>query len=417
MVGLGLVLGFRLLFIEFFIPNTIDKRWRDGISYDNIARNVVAGQGYWDTTGEWPGEPPYASPSAPTSLWPPGYPLFIAAIYRFVSESYRTVYLAQAVIGVIIAAFIYLLGQSTVGNRGAILAVFLYAVDPFAIWVTGSYQTETFFTLLLCATIYCFVKMADRGIIRPWPLMLFGLLSGVGVLTRSIAGPLFAALCLGFLLGGDDRKIGFLKRVSVVAIASIVFIGTVAPWIVRNYHITGQYVLSTQAWLTLAMANNDAGGVYVSRESLAAMPATSIEQPEIEREAIYKEFVSNWIATNPWQFFRFYLTRAGAFWSPFLNIVGGTAAIVGGAFNCIVLFFGMMYVIAARRSWSKFSPFYIAFLAFTLGYSQAFVSTRYRLPLYPLLEILAAGGMITLYGRYYVNVSEQFRLTTARRGE
>jgi 4-amino-4-deoxy-L-arabinose transferase-like glycosyltransferase len=142
-LGLALVLSLRLLYV-FYIPDAI-VHWRDGLSYDNIARNLISGVGYWDTTGEWPGEPPFADPSAPTVRWIPGYPLFIAGVYLIFGESYRTVYVAQAVLGVAIAGLIYLLAKDTLGKHVGVLAVFLYAVDPFSITICGRFQTEQLF--------------------------------------------------------------------------------------------------------------------------------------------------------------------------------------------------------------------------------------------------------------------------------
>jgi hypothetical protein len=65
-LGLSLVLALRLLYV-FLTPDAIPETWRDGLAYDSIARNLIAGIGYRDTTGEWPGEPPYADPHALTA--------------------------------------------------------------------------------------------------------------------------------------------------------------------------------------------------------------------------------------------------------------------------------------------------------------------------------------------------------------
>jgi len=39
-VGLGLVFALRILYV-FSLPNKIDY-WRDGLSYDDIARNLIS---------------------------------------------------------------------------------------------------------------------------------------------------------------------------------------------------------------------------------------------------------------------------------------------------------------------------------------------------------------------------------------
>src|SRR5207247_820366 len=119
-------------------------------------------------------------------------------------------------------------------------------------------------------------------------------------------------------------------------------------------------------------------------------------QPEIERAAVYKTFVTDWIAKHPWRFAWFYLWRAIVFWSPSVRTLMGAQAVLGFAFNGILLSFTVAYIFRHCQHWRKTLPIYIVLLTFTLGYGLACVITRFRLPLNPLLEILAAGGMLSI---------------------
>jgi hypothetical protein len=209
---------------------------------------------------------------------------------------------------------------------------------------------------------------------------------------------MFGGLCLEALLGWGEgfRRMRFGTRIFLIAMTSVMFLGTLAPWLIRNYKLTGHYVLSTEAWQTLAMTNNENGGAYFTHEGLAAMPQTSIEQPEIEREAVYKTFVTDWIAKHPWRFACLYLWRAIVFWSPSVKTLMGAQAVLGLAFNEILFWFSAASIFIHRKHWRKTLPIYIVLLVFTLGYSSVAAITRFRLPLYPLLEILAAGGMLSI---------------------
>jgi hypothetical protein len=52
----------------------------------------------------------------------------------------------------------------------------------------------------------------------------------------------------------------------------------------------------------------------------------------------------------------------------------------------------------ANRMYSrKILPIEITLVAFNLGYSLVGISSRFRLPLYPFLEILAAGGVLSVF--------------------
>jgi 4-amino-4-deoxy-L-arabinose transferase-like glycosyltransferase len=398
----------------FLLPNAIPETWRDGLSYDNIARNLISGSGYRDTTGEWPGEPPYADPAAPTARWLPGYPIFVAGIYLIFGENPRAVYGMQALLAVVIAGLIYLTAKHMVGQQIAILAVFVYALDPLSLYLSGSFQTEQLFTVLTVASVYFFLKAGDERRSRIAFAVLFGLFGGLAALTRSVAGPMFAGLSVGGLFGWEHgfARIRRYERNFIIAIASVAFLGTLAPWLVRNYKLTGEYTLATLTWQALAMGNNDMGGPYMTKEGLAAMPPTFIEQGEAEREAVYKKFVSEWIIENPDRFLWFCFWRAIAFWSPLPTFVTGATAMVAFTYNTMLLVLAVAYGYASRKRSSIFFPFYMSFITFTAVYSITLTYTRYRLPLYPFLEILASGGLLMIFERY--SSSAKLMISSAR---
>src|SRR5262249_15606932 len=160
-----------------------------------------------------------------------------------------------------IAVFVYLLATLLLHKRVGIVAIFVYGVDPLAVYLSGHFQTEQLFTLLILASLYCFVKMRKQTQGRIGFAFLFGLSMGVAALTRAIAGPIFAGLCLGILFGYEQgfRGARFSARVLIVALASMTFLVSLSPWLIRNHKLTGRYILTTEAWQTLAMANNDRG--------------------------------------------------------------------------------------------------------------------------------------------------------------
>jgi hypothetical protein len=59
-----------------------------------------------------------------------------------------------------------------------------------------------------------------------------------------------------------------------------------------------------------------------------------------------------------------------------------------------LLVFAAVYGVAYHHRNARLLPFYVSFVSFTLLYGVTIAHTRYRLPLYPLLEILAAGGLL-----------------------
>ncbi|MBI4421982.1 MAG: glycosyltransferase family 39 protein [Gemmatimonadetes bacterium] len=386
--GLLVLLALRLVYV-FLIPDAIDA-WRDGYSYVSIARNLLGGVGFWDTTGEWPGEPPYANPTAPTARWLPGYPVFLAAVFFLAGESYRALYVAQALLGLAIGGLTYACALKTVGRPAALAAVGVYALDPFSVYLTGGVQTEQLFTLLVLASTYF---VLGTGWVHAG---LFGLFGGAAALTRAVGGALFAGLCLAGLLGvGPGLGEGPLRsRTGRAALAGLVFLLVLAPWVIRNQRVTGRPVFTTEAWQTLSMVNNDSGGISFRDVRWSALPATTIEQSEIEREAIYRDFVIEWIAAHPGRFVAGCVSRMVAFWLPTTQYATGGRALLGFWFTASLYLLAGLYTLRHRDRLRPVLPLFLSFIIFTLVYALAPFATRFRLPLYPWVEILAAAGAV-----------------------
>src|SRR5690349_92009 len=85
---LGLILLGALVF-RVVLASTVDNFSFDSAQYVTLARNLLR-DGVFSVSE--------APPLAPTMVRPPGYPLFLAAIFAVVGESMLAVRLAQAVI-------------------------------------------------------------------------------------------------------------------------------------------------------------------------------------------------------------------------------------------------------------------------------------------------------------------------------
>jgi 4-amino-4-deoxy-L-arabinose transferase-like glycosyltransferase len=327
----------------------------------------------------------------------PGYPLFVAAVYGVFGENPRAVYLTQALLGGLIALLTYLAGKEIAGEQIAVVAAFLYALDPLSLFLAGSFQTEQLFTALTLAALCLFLRLIKPARHSLSTAVLFGFVAGLAALTRNVAGLMFIGLSFAVLTGLMQANL--TKRLFIVVISCGAFAATLAPWMVRNYYLTGQFTLTTQTWQTLSMANNDSGGIYMTKEGLAAMPHTTIEQSEAEREAIYKNFLIRWIGEHPGEFLALCALRAVAFWSPLPTYVTGLAGLVAGSFNILLLTLALLYAFSQQSRSATLWPCYVAFATFTIGYSVALVATRFRLPLYPLVEIMSAGGALTLWNQ------------------
>ena len=82
----------RVVAVAYVHPDPRDGRYDDSVWYDTSARHLAAGDGYVFDPNAWKtadGTPIYPDEYAlsPTALWPPGYPITLAAIYKLTGDS------------------------------------------------------------------------------------------------------------------------------------------------------------------------------------------------------------------------------------------------------------------------------------------------------------------------------------------
>ncbi len=117
-------------------------------NYEPIARNILAGKGFVDENG------------SPAIRYPPGYPIFLAALFR-VSEGLGlspSIALRSFILGATgtAALLVYLVARTAFGPVGALLAALGWSFYPFTLWLTKQPNSEVLFTPLLYGGFYFF---------------------------------------------------------------------------------------------------------------------------------------------------------------------------------------------------------------------------------------------------------------------
>jgi dolichyl-phosphate-mannose-protein mannosyltransferase len=173
---------------------------------------------------------------------PPGYPLFVRAIFDVFGQHYAAVIGVQLVLSVATVGVTYWLASLLLPGRFALIAAAALAVDPASIVFANQLLTESLFTLLL--------TVAVALVIRSWQTSstiiaaVAGLILGVSILVRPVAEYLPVFLALILVLIGAMRK----QRAVAIALAFAFVLGFVGPsgaWALRNYEKTGVPTIST----------------------------------------------------------------------------------------------------------------------------------------------------------------------------
>ncbi len=217
-VVIGLALRLSLLINNWGYPNVFMQF--DSWGYHRIAQNVLDGNGY-----SWNEQPPYNV----NVYRPPGMPMMLVAVYVFAGPSIPCALLLQVLAGTSVIVMTYLLTRLLVGERVALIAAALQAVDPLSVTYSNIILTEIFSSLIFICAIYIAVKYLKDS--TWWLLPVLGALLAVGILIHPIL------LFLPFLAAALPLCSADTRRWSQLGAACAVLVIGLAPacgWIARN---------------------------------------------------------------------------------------------------------------------------------------------------------------------------------------
>jgi 4-amino-4-deoxy-L-arabinose transferase-like glycosyltransferase len=239
---LALALGLRLAtcFCYPLIQESTElSRGSDG--YELVAEMMVAGYGYR-----------FAPELSETMFLPPTYPLFLTLLFAVAGPHVWASHIAQSLLDTATCFLIYKVGSRCANPRIGFWAGLAYAFYPGA-WIGCSrYVTEPLFAFLIVLFLFGFIVYLHK---RHWvALLTAGVACGLAVLCKSVAGmlPVFLIICAVVLPVFRGMRKPVLSGLLVCLLVSLVL---VAPWVYRNYRLSGSPVYpSTSGGLALYTA-------------------------------------------------------------------------------------------------------------------------------------------------------------------
>jgi len=392
----------RIIFI-LTLNNAVDV-WGDW--WDELGVKIATGQGFWVDNPYFPGAKPFYS-------WrPPGFPLFLAGIYKVFGHSYLYAKIGLAVLSALSCVLLFFIASDLLNNKKAgIWCALIYAVYPPSIFWTGylSPVTMEIFLLLLTVLLLHISEKKQSYLL----LVLAGISTGLGILTRS--GFLVLIFLVPVWLALKGKKI-LLRRIAIYTIITLV---TILPWLIRNYKTHKTFVLtSTEGGIVCYIANN---------EEALFTPTGYLDPIKIENTHIIKEIrglsevqidkyfymtALKFIKENPKMYCRLVIDRFFRFWRMSPHTFSGPGEsyksyhVVISLLTNIPIFIlaGLGFLISIHR-WRDFSLFYLLIFFWSIPIILFFKTIiRYREPLIPLVIVMA---WLTLHSLLYRDRSEE----------
>jgi len=266
---LGTALGLRLLvaFVVFPIiqPMTGLSHGSDG--YEHVADTLAKGGGYR-----------FAPDLGPTMYLVPAYPLFLAGLFLLTSHHLIIAKAAQCILDTISCYLVYRIGERSVGRRVGLTGAAFYAIYPGAMIACSRYLAEPLFVFLTLSFVCLFARYMKRG--RKGVLIQSGIALAAAVLCKSVAGamPIFLLICGLFVPAW--RQCRARAMIGLATCLIITGLGA-APWIYRNYRVTGMYIYPS----TLGGAAIYTASVYLDHPEQSIRDSVDLAALEIRQIA------------------------------------------------------------------------------------------------------------------------------------
>ena len=384
-----------LTFGHYYRIAPYEDHFAFGWEMGRIARSVAAGQGYGN---------PFDHFSGPTAWVTPLYPLILAADFKlfgvYTALSAWVILAFDSVLNAMMVRTTWEIAARCFNRKVAVWSAWIWALYPatmqFAVkWVWEITVTAFLFSWILVLAL----RMRNIGGGREeaenaastqrWAV--FGLLWGLITLSSaSIA--IFLPFCGIWILKGA----GSLRRqIPRVALASLLCVGCLAPWMVRNALVFHRFIpMRTNFGAEFSMGNNlNLEGTVIGSPVALAYEEEQLDRlGEVQYSKIRGREAMERIRRNPKAFLALTLRRFYYFWAdvPHATIRGKEWTEYSRGLNfqfaSIVGVLGL--VLALRRRVPGAVLFAMAFAVIPSVYYFVFVQARFRHPLEPLITIL-----------------------------
>jgi 4-amino-4-deoxy-L-arabinose transferase-like glycosyltransferase len=371
----------------------------DQLSYDALARSLLAGEGY-SFTKKWY---PFTPANTPTAHWSFSYPLYLAGVYTITGYHPLAARLVQGVLGgVLICLLIYLIGRRVANEKVGLAAAALAAVYGYFIYYSVALMTETFFIIFLLLALYLALELKEKPTVVRW--LLLGLALGMATLLRQtmlLFVPFLLLWLFWELKGRNGRWWHFILPIIVIVLL-------IVPWTIRNYLIYDQFLpLNSNAGYALYASNNpNLTTDWQNEEVVVPIPAELTGQNEAELNNALTRMGIEFIAADPIRYLRLNLDKSLEYFKFWPSSESSRTSNLNRVLSFgLYLPFMLIGLYLSLSRWRSFVPLYLFIIVHTGIHLLTWPAARYRLPVDAVLMVFA--------GLAFVELTRQ--LTTWRR--
>ena len=357
----------------------------------DMAKSIAAGTGIGFGDGQ------------PETFRVPLYSLLLAAV-TMGRELFLVVTVVHSLIGAATLWCTARLAEVLFNQTAAVIAAAIAAVYPYYVVHDTALQDTSLYTLLTAVSILLLLRAHQTS--SAWWALVAGLALGADVMTRVTIAP-FAVLAPIWLAGTRRRRSALVCAVALAL--------AVAPWLIRQYRLTGVFTLSTETGLEVWNGNNALTFSHYPEESSDLSKAAAFDSLTL-RDRVDLDARSDEAARERW-----FLLKGLAYIRehPGLTITRDIRKIVA-AFGWLpsprhgrwgnlahtvsygpVMTLGLCGMWLRRKHWREDAIIYAAFVCFAVATALIFGHTSHRAYLDVYWIAFAAGTLESLRTRIF----------------
>jgi 4-amino-4-deoxy-L-arabinose transferase-like glycosyltransferase len=366
--------------------DTTKASFNFGWEMGQVAASIASGHGFSN---------PFGPQTGPTAWEPPLYPYLAAGVFRvfgIYSQASGFVLLAiNSLFSALTCIPIFLIGKQIFSEKVAVGSAWAWALLPNVIfWPTRAVWETSLAALLLATLFWLSLTLEDREGWTPW--LQFGLLWGISALTNT---SLLSFLPAAGLWAWYRRAKRGKPSLAGVALASVVFLACITPWLIRNYRTFGEFIFIRDNFGAELRLGNGAGAngtwmqyLHPTQDSYALRQYESMG--ELEYIARRRQQAVDYIQADYGRFAGLCAKRFIYFWAgppkptnpPWMSDVKNSLYLA----SSVLTFWGLFRAWRLRKQGAWLLFWVLA--SYPAIYYVVFPHQRYRVPIEPIMTLL-----------------------------